>query len=428
MLRKEVDILNNLRATDTINNSEEILKYLVESGKINLNDAEEDMKKSQMDQILDQHPYSIYQGSNGKWYTTVTDVTKPDKRRKIVRTSLEDLKVAIYEFYTGVSEHKKLDSITIEKLFPQWLEYKSLHTGAPTYITRLKSDWRTFYEGTPIVKTPVRRLRKIDLDEWAHKLIRERELTQKAFVNIATIVNQVLEYAVDLEIIESNPFSKVKIDNKHLFKPVKKKDSKDEVFSRKEEQELKKLAWADFENRVKVYVLSPLAVLFQFETGVRIGELIALRYEDIDGDFITVQRMFRRDPKEIVPYTKGTFGERRVILTTEAKHIIETCRKFQEENRYDSGGYIFSINGMPCSYAAVDDLYRKYCKKIGIKKKSSHKARKTFISALLDGDVNLNSVREMVGHRDERTTLANYYYDRSTDEEKMQLVEAALSC
>ena len=73
-------------------------------------------------------------------------------------------------------------------------------------------------------------------------------------------------------------------------------------------------------------------------------------------------------------------------------------------------------------------MYRKYCKKIGISKKSSHKARKTYISALLDGDVNLNSVREMAGHRDERTTLANYYYDRSTDEEKLQLVEAALTC
>ena len=111
--------MNNNRTEDTIENSEEILKYLVKSGKINLNDAEEDMKKSQMDQILDQHPYSIYQGSNGKWYTTVTDVTKPDKRRKIVRTSLEELKVAIYEFYTGVSEHKKLDAITIEKLYPK---------------------------------------------------------------------------------------------------------------------------------------------------------------------------------------------------------------------------------------------------------------------------------------------------------------------
>lgn len=84
---------------------------------------------------------------------------------------------------------------------------------------------------------------------------------------------------------------------------------------------------SDFENEVKRYVLSPLAVLFQFKTGVRIGELVVLRYEDIDGDFITVQRMFRRDSNEVVDYTKGTYGDRRVILTTEAKRIIGLCRQ-----------------------------------------------------------------------------------------------------
>ena len=169
-------------------------------------------------------------------------------------------------------------------------------------------------------------------------------------------------------------------------------------------------------------------MLFQFETGVRIGELVVLRYEDIEGDFITVQRMYRRDSKEVVPYTKGTYGDRRVVLTSEAKRIIETCRKYQEENNCDSGGYIFSINGQPCSYAATADLYKKYCKQLGIEKKTSHKARKTVISALIDGNVNINSVREMVGHRDEKTTLSNYYYDRSTDEEKVKMIEAALSC
>ena len=93
--------------------AEDILAFLIQSGKIDLDDAEDNMKKSQMDQILEQHPYSIYQGSDGKWYTNLPDDTKPDKRRKIKRTSLEDLKHALYEYYTGVSEHKKLDAITI---------------------------------------------------------------------------------------------------------------------------------------------------------------------------------------------------------------------------------------------------------------------------------------------------------------------------
>ena len=63
---------------------------------------------------------------------------------------------------------------------------------------------------------------------------------------------------------------------------------------------------------------------------------------------------------------------------------------------------------------------------MGITMKSSHKARKTVISALIDGNVNINSVREMAGHRDERTTYANYVYDRSTAEEKVRMVEEAL--
>jgi integrase len=55
-----------------------------------------------------------------------------------------------------------------------------------------------------------------------------------------------------------------------------------------------------------------------------------------------------------------------------------------------------------------------------------HKARKSFVSSALDGDVNINTVRQMVGHTDERTTLNNYCYDRSTDEEKLRKLAAAL--
>ena len=84
-------------------------------------------------------------------------------------------------------------------------------------------------------------------------------------------------------------------------------------------------------------------------------------------------------------------------------------------------------DGEPCGYTPTRELYDKYCNKLGIIKKSSHKARKTYISSLLDGNVNVNSVREMAGHRDERTTLSNYYFDRSSDEEKKKMIEAALA-
>jgi len=45
---------------------------------------------------------------------------------------------------------------------------------------------------------------------------------------------------------------------------------------------LVKMAWEGFHNRTKWYEPAPLAVLFQFQTDVRIGELCVVRYEDIE--------------------------------------------------------------------------------------------------------------------------------------------------
>ena len=93
----------------------------------------------------------------------------------------------------------------------------------------------------------------------------------------------------------------------------------------------------------------------------------------------------------------------------------------------ESDGYVFSVYGQYCSYFAISDLYRKYCDKLDIPLKSSHKSRKTFISILLDANMNANTVREMVGHADERTTLQSYHFDRKTEDERIKMMEAALS-
>ena len=39
--------------------------------------------------------------------------------------------------------------------------------------------------------------------------------------------------------------------------------------------------------------------------------------------------------------------------------------------------------------------------------------------------MNINTVRQLVGHVDERTTLNNYCYDRKSEEEKIDLMTAA---
>lgn len=403
------------------------MNYIVENGIISLDGVQADMNRKQRETILNQHPYKIYQENSGRWRTYLPDDTRSNKRKPIARASKEKLENCIIAYYESLGEATHRENITLSTLYPQWIEYKRSHTTAEPYISRIHTDWKKYYVNTEIIQKPISSLTKLDLDNWAHQLIKKYELTKNAYYNMAVIMRQSLDYAIDLGIIDVNPLSLIKIDGKRLFRKVKKKPDETQVFSKEELEQLTQMAWTDFHNRTKVYELAPLAMLFQFQTGVRIGELCTLRYEDIESsDYIHVQRMYRRETKEVVEHTKSDYGDRQILLTIAAKKLIETAKQRQLELGTDSTGYIFSINGQPLGYRSVSDLYRKYSLKLGEILKSSHKARKTFISSLLDGKVNINTVRTMVGHSDERTTFRNYCFDRRTESEKIEMIEKAL--
>ena len=407
---------------------EQMFSFLVENGIINVGDTLNAMTKKHEENLLKKHPFDIWQGTDYRYRTYVEDESKPSGRRMIVKTYERDLLNYLIAFYEKQEQDKSIKNYTLERLYPEWKNYKSLHTTAETYITRINSDWNTYYKDTDIITIPIKDLTKLDLDEWAHKLIKDYNMTKNQYYNVTVIMRQALLYAVDLGIIESSPFSLVKIDGKRLFRKTKKKPDHTQVFFQSEIDEISRMALEDFYNRVKVYELAPLALLFQFQTGLRIGELCVVRYDDIETpDYIHIQRMLRRDTNEVVEHTKTSYGDRQIFLTAQAKHLIALAKERQESLSVDSSGYIFSINGKPLTERSVATLYVKYCKKAGIIQKSSHKSRKTYISALIDGKVNINTVREMVGHADERTTLGNYAFDRKTDSEKAQMIENALN-
>ena len=408
-------------------NAIELLQFLSESGKINLNDVADEMRKSNIQKVIDQHPFKIAQtGKDQRWRTYIKD--NEGKRKLIVKSTLEDLHLTLYEYYKNPESISSNKKVTLNSLYPKWIEYKQLRGASPGYIKRIESDWRNYYAGTEIITMPIADFTKLQLDIWAHELIQQTGKTKKQFYNISMIIRQILDYAVDAEMIPENIFTKVKIDSRRVFIPVKKKASETQVFNRQEVKDIYDYAWNDFKiGRCRIHKLAPLAIMFQFQTGVRIGELCALRYSDIEDSEICVQRMYRHEEKEVVEFTKCHNEGRYVILTPAAKELIETARKYQQEHGMPTDGYIFSVNENPLSYYSVRHLYTRCCHELDILDRSSHKARKTYISALIDGGVNISAIREMVGHADERTTFNSYCYNRSTQKEKILLVEKALA-
>lgn len=403
----------------------EVLAFLMDNGKIKSDDVIEEMNKIQREKLLNErHPYKIWQSTDGRWRTYIATENAAMNRKLVIKTS----KVVLEEF---LIEHYQLDEksrgYTLRTFYPEWLEYKRLLTTAEPYITRINTDWKKYYLDTKIIDIPLKKLDKLTLDTWAHRLIKDYQMTKNQYYNCTVIMRQALLYAVDRGIIPSSPFAGVVIDGKRLFRKVKKKMDSRQVFSKTEVKEITEMAWDDFYNHVKVYELAPLAVLFQLQTGVRIGEACAVKYEDIENpDYIHIQRMWRRDTREVVEHTKTDCGDRQIPLTSAAKKIIQAAQERQQELKVDSE-YIFSIDENPLIDRAIATLYTKYCKKMGIIKKSSHTSRRTFISALIDEQVSINTVRQVAGHSSEKTTLRNYTFDRSSEVERREKFEKALA-
>lgn len=403
----------------------ECLQFRDDDGKINLDDVKELMVDIERKKIIDDHPYSISHGKDGRWRTWVKDDNAKEGRKKLVKASKDKLEEALVEHYLKHDERLVKLRMTLRELYPRWKKFKALHV-SETIIPRMDSDWKKYYENSPIIDKPIRELKKLELDEWIHSLIRQYDMTKTTYYNVSMIIRQMLDYAVDLEIVDVNEFRRVYVDGRRMFRKVRKKKDCTQVYSKDEVVILFQSAWNDYRNSVKlIYRLAPLALMFQFFTGVRLGELCALKYSDIENGILQVSRMLQRDTKTVVEHTK-TYEDREIILPDGALQLVEEARNYQEEHGCCSE-YIFSTTDKPLRYREVNVLLKKYCEKAGILYRSSHSARKTYISSLIDAGININTVRSLVGHADERTTYFNYCFDRTPDAEKKNLLERALA-
>lgn len=113
------------------------------------------------------------------------------------------------------------------------------------------------------------------------------------------------------------------------------------------------------------------AIKLDFYLILRIGELKGLKWDDISGDFLHIQR-FVDDKNKIVEDIKGhaSEGKRYMPLTPKAKEILAQIQILNPDSEY-----IFIRNGQPLATVTFNRRLKKCCEKLGIVYRSSHKLR-----------------------------------------------------
>ncbi len=422
---------------DISNRELAILKEALEDGIIRIEDVQQVLNMKKEERYLLLHEYEIYEGKDGKWYTYLPDKRQKQGRRKLKRTTESALKQAVIDFYKEQEKRRKSGELTLRSLYPIWIEWKGAHTRATTSIRRFNCDWKKFYLPYPkIIDKPIVDLTAYELDIWAHTLIKQHDMTKTCYYTMTILIRQMLDYAVDpLGIIVENPFRKIKLQKKMLRKPAKK-DDESQVFLLDETPKVIEAALMDFkENPLNT---APLTVVLGFLTGLRLGEMAAIKETDIIGSMLYVQRMeeevydysdlehIQLVKRAVVDSTKTDAGVRQVPLIPQALKIIEAVKLSNQINEWYDNGFLFLNKGERMTTRTIKYRIGKYCRECDIMEKSFHKVRKTYISALIDSGININEIRKAVGHSDERTTFSNYCYNRVRKNETNVLFEHAL--
>ena len=203
-----------------------------------------------------------------------------------------------------------------------------------------------------------------------------------------------LEKAVDEELLNKNPTKKIKIPN----------DKKVEMQTLKREEIAVFLEEAKRSGLYEFYLL-------ELTTGLRLGEITALMWEDFDEDnkTITVNRNAARvDGKIIITTPKTATSCRTLMLTDECVELLKALklRKMEDSDNIFPSPRTGEVREGP----AVTRQLHRIQQRAGLPRIRFHDLRHTFATLMLEQGVDIKTVSQMLGHTDAGFTMNTYMH------------------
>ena len=165
-------------------------------------------------------------------------------------------------------------------------------------------------------------------------------------------------------------------------------------------------------------------------TGGRRGEILALRWSDLDPEkaTLTISKNRTRLGKTVIEQdsTKGGDGKRIVQLDSETLRLMKDHRKRQIEERmkagslWQEGNFIFAQEtGLPLDPSTPYHLFKKTAKRLGLRSESLHSIRHLHATELLNSGAGVHLVKDRLGHSDISTTLRIYAHIRPEQKQEV---------
>ena len=88
-------------------NEQDLLKLALENGILDIQHIQHEIQMRENEKYLNQHPYSIWEGKNGKHYTYIQD-DDTDKRKLVKRNTKEEIEKVVIDYWKSKVENPTL--------------------------------------------------------------------------------------------------------------------------------------------------------------------------------------------------------------------------------------------------------------------------------------------------------------------------------
>ena len=408
--KKSFAFSGDLEWSPEADDNKTLLQFAVESGMIDLGAVRDEMAKKKRKEYLANHTHDIWHGRDGRWYTYLDTAEGRRQKSRRTRAELED---DIYEFYKQQEENP-----TFCEVFKRWNDRK-LELGKITPSTHYrnlglyKRHFQTFGR---------RRVANIDEDDiitFLEEQVPLHDLNARAFGNLKTLIRGTMRYAkrkhyTDMSIetvLRDADLTEIRFAH-HV------KDDSEEVYSEEEADRIIKYLSANLDE-------TNTCILLMFVTGLRVGEAVTLKHEDLGDNFVNVRRTESRYKgtngkwqRTIKDFPKTLAGWRSIAVPRDYVWVIDKARHLNP-----FGDWVFpNKNGLWLSTFSVRTRLKVINRDLDIVQKSPHKIRKTYGSILLDNGIDQKMVMVQMGHADILTTERMYHRNRRTLDRRQEII------
>ena len=299
---------------------------------------------------------------------------------------------------------KGSEEMNFERISAEWLEYKRNNVKESTYYNYMYNIERYL--------KPFFNQRNIDEILNYNDFIQElkEKYALETIKRIVNVLKSILNYYQD----EYNVILKTK---KITLPKTEKRKVK--ILSHQEKEKLEKYC-------LEENTLKSLGIIICLNTGLRIGEICALKWKNIDLEeksiYVeqTMQRVYIKQDKKskiIIDKPKSSYSIRTIPMNKKVYNILKSIQKNYKENDFlltgDSEKFV-----EPRNYQHNFQIFLKNSK---IKHYKFHCLRHTFATACIEVGMDIKSLSEILGHAN--TTITLDIYVHSSDKIKKKYLE-----